>query len=252
MSLPLVKYALKAAIRDRLIISLLIVILLGCSLSIFLGSSAALEKDQFTLVFAGAGLRFVSVFGLVLFVVFFIRRSFESKDIEFLLSRPISRLSIILSYSLSFSIMAVVMSLAIALAIFSVSPHLFSFGHVVWIVSIAVENIIMVNTAMFFAMYISSAATASMATFAFYILARMMGQLIGIVDSTLVDSSGPYAMALQLVSVITPRLDLMGQTSWLLYGLDNYAMLYYSVVQGAVFSFLVICAACLDSVRRQF
>jgi len=252
MSIALFQYVLKAAIRDRLLISLFILILLGSSLAVFLGSSAVIEKDHFTLIFTAAGLRFASVFGLVLFVVFFVRRSFESKDIEFFLSRPVSRLSLIISYTLAFSFMAVILSISVAIALYAVSPHLFSMGHVVWLVSLAVENVIMVNTALFFAMYISSAASASMATFAFYILARMMGQLIGIVDSAMVDSSGPSAMALQLVSFFTPRLDLMGQTSWLVYGVKDLSMLVYAVIQGGVFSFLVICAACLDSVRRQF
>lgn len=252
MSLPLVGYALKAAIRDRLIVSLFVVFLLGASLSIFLGSSALIEKDQFTLVFAAAGLRLVCVFGLVLFVVFFIRRSFDSKDIEFLLSRPINRIQLILSYALAFSVLAILMSAALSLVVVSIVPHLTSFGTFVWAVSVCVEVIIMVHVAMFFSMYISSAATASMASFALYILGRMMGQLIGIIDSPMIESNGIYAMALQLVSVFVPRLDLLGQTSWLLYGMESYSMLIFAALQGAVFVFLILCATCLDIVRRAF
>ncbi len=252
MSFPLVKYVLMAALRDKLILSLIVILLLGSSLSIFLGSSAVTEKDQFTLIFTAAGLRFVSVLGLVLFVVFFIRRSFEGKDIEFLLSRPVGRLKIIFSYGAAFSLLAIFMTAAIGLAIYAVAPHLFGSGHFLWIASIAVENIIMVNAALFFAMYISSSATASLVTFGFYVLARMMGQLLGIVDSSLVDASGPYAMALQMVSVITPRLDLLGQTSWLLYGVDSNFNMLHVFAQGGVFTMLVLFAASLDFVRRQF
>ena len=252
MSLPLVRYVLIAAFRDKLILSLMIVLLLGSSLSVFFGSSAIIEKDQFTVVFAGASLRMVSIFGLVLFVVFFIRRSFESKDIEYLLSRPVGRLSIIFSYALAFSILSILIGLCTGIAIYSVSPHLFGYGHVVWITSIIVEAIIMVNTALFFAMYISSAASACMATLGVYVLGRLMGQLLGIADSSLVDSSGVYAMALQLVSFITPRLDLLGQTSWLIYGYDGSYGLVEAVIQGAVFSALILLATCLDFVRRQF
>ena len=252
MSLPLVKYVLTAAFRDKLILSLALVMVVGSSLAIFLGSSAIIEKDQFTVIFAGAALRIVSVFGLVLFVVFFVRRSFESKDIEYLLSRPISRLNIIFSYAFAFAILSFVIGLAVGLAIYSVSPHLFGYGHVIWIVSIIVESIIMVNIALFFAMYISSASTACMATLGVYVLGRLMGQLIGISDSALVDSTGIYAMALQLVSMITPRLDLLGQTSWLIYGYDGSYGLVEAIIQGVVFSALVLLAASLDFVRRQF
>lgn len=253
MSFPLVKYVLIAALRDRLILSLIVILFIGSSLALFLGSAAVIEKDQFTIVFAAAGLRFTSVFGLVLFVVFFIRRSFEGKDIEFLLSRPIGRLRIIFSYAAAFSLLATFMGLTVGLAVYAVSPHLFGDGHVLWIASIIVENIIMVNVALFFSMYISSSATAALVTLGFYMLARMMGQLLGITDSSLVDGGGIYAMALQMVSVIMPRLDLMGQSSWLIYGVEGSGIgLAYILGQGVVFSALVLLAASLDFIRRQF
>ncbi len=252
MSLPLVKYVLTAAVRDKLILSLTLVMLVGSSLAIFLGGSAIIEKDQFSVVFAAASLRIISVFGLVLFVVFFVRRSFESKDIEFLLSRPVSRLNIIFSYAFAFAILSFVIGIAVGGAIYSVSPHLFGYGHVIWIVTIMVESVIMVNVALFFSMYISSASSASMATLGVYVLGRLMGQLLGISDSTLVDSSGIYAMALQLVSFITPRLDLLGQTSWLIYGYDGSYGLIEAIIQGVFFSALILLATSLDFVRRQF
>ena len=252
MSLPLVKYVLMAAIRDKLVLSMLVILMVGSSLSMFLGSSAIIEKDQFSLVFAGSSLRIVSVLGLVLFVVFFVRRSFEGKDIEFLLSRPISRLNIIFSYGLAFSLLAIFMGLAVGGAIYAVAPHLFGDGHITWITSIMVEGVIMVNVALFFSMYISSSSSASMVTLGFYVLARMMGQLLGIVDSSLVDSQGLYSIILQFVSAVTPRLDLMGQSSWLIYGADSSFNILDALLQGIVFSMFILFAASLDFVRRQF
>ena len=241
-----------AAVRDKLVLSLLVIILLGSYLAVFMGSSAIIEKDQFTVIFTAASLRILLVLGLVLFVVFFVRRSFDGKDIEFLLSRPISRLNIIFSYGMAFSLIAVFMGGAVGVAIYSVAPHLFSYGHVAWILSIVIENIIMVNVALFFSMYISSSATASMVTLGFYVLARMMGQLLGIVDSSLVDSTGIYSIVLQIISIITPRLDLMGQTSWLIYGLDSSFNMLHILLQGFVFSLFVLLASSLDFIRRQF
>lgn len=252
VSLPLIRYVLIAAIRDRMLLAFLLMIVVGCSLSVFLGSAAVIEKDRFSVVFAAGGLRIASVLSLVLFVIFFVRRSFDGKDIEFLLSRPIGRVQFILSLSCGFSLQAIVISLAVGAAIFAVCPHLIAGGHYLWVASLVIENIIMANTAFFFAMYISSAATASMATAGFYILSRMIGQILGIVDSSLIDSIGPASVAMQLVSVFVPRLDLMAQTSWLLYGFDGAIGFMTVAIQGAVFSFLVICATLLDFTRRQF
>ncbi|MGH1456865.1 MAG: hypothetical protein ACRBDI_08800 [Alphaproteobacteria bacterium] len=239
--------------RDKLVLSMLVMFALGACLSLFFGSSAVIEKDQFTLVFTAGSLRILSVMGLCLFVIFFIRRSFDGKDIEFLLSRPVGRIHLILSYFVAFSILCFIMSFAVGLCLYAVSPHLFSQAHLIWLLSILVENIIMVSAALFFSMYISSAASAAMVTFGFYALARMMGQLIGIIDSSLIDSGGGLSMALQLVSVVTPRLDLLGQSSWLLYGVpyDGFGMMQI-IGQGVVFCSLVLCAACYDFSRRAF
>lgn len=253
MNTALVKYAFMAALRDKLVVSMIVVFVLGACLSLFFGSSAVIEKDQFTVIFTASSLRILSVFGLVLFVVFFIRRSFDGKDIEFLLSRPVSRPVLIFSYFIAFCVLSFVMSVAVGLCVYTVSPHLFSQAHIFWVFSIFIESVIMVSIALFFAMYFSSAANASMAALAFYALARMMGQLIGIVDSPLVDSGGGLSMALQLVSVLVPRLDLMGQSSWLIYGVSDSAFGFvHMIAQGVVFSSLVLGAACFDLCRRAF
>ena len=144
------------------------------------------------------------------------------------------------------------MGLGVGACVFAVSPHSFGYGYILWVVSIIAEIVIMANTALFFSMYISSASSATMATLGVYVLGRLMGQLLGIVDSGMVDSTGLYAMAMQMVSVITPRLDLLGQSSWLIYGVQDGYNLVYAICQGVFFSALVLWAASLDFVKREF
>ena len=253
MSWPLITYVLTAALRDRLLLSLIILLVLGASLSVFMGSSAVVEQDRFAVVFAGGGLRLASVLGLVLFVVFFVRRSFESKDVEFLLSRPVSRIQFLLSFSAAFSLLGILMGAAVGATLYALGPHLFGEGHVLWVVSLMVENVIMVNAALFFSMFLSSAATASMVAFTFYVLARMMGQILGIIDAGgQFFEFGPMSVAIQMISAVTPRLDLMAQTSWLVYGAGDEVGFSYIIMQGIVFSILIILASLLDLVFRKF
>lgn len=251
MSVALLKYFLTAALRDKLLVSMLIVLVLGSSLSVFLADSAVTEQDQFTLIYTASSLRLVSILGLVLFVIFFVRRSFDSKDIEFLLSRPLGRVQILVSYSVAFLFIAFFIGLAVGLALFGVAPHLFGLNHFFWIFSLIVEIFAMVCVSMFFAMQISSAAASAMASLSVYVLGRLMGQFLGIVDSALVDGQGAYAMALQLVSVITPRVDLLAQSTWLIYDVQFDAFLF-ACLQVFIFSLLCLAAACLDFSRRQF
>ena len=239
-----------------MLLSMIIMLVVGASLSVFLGSAAIIEQDQFILVYAGGGLRIASVVGLILFVVFFIRKSFETKDVEYLLSRPISRVQLVLSYSLAFSIIAFIVGMAVSAVIYAIGPHLFSSGHILWMVSIGVENIIMVNTALFFSMIITSAAGASMATLGFYILCRMLGQILGIVSTPPLVSDDKtneiMRMVVESISMFMPRLDLMGQTSWLIYDGAGDINLQFILLQGLVFTGLIITASLFDLVRRQF
>lgn len=253
ISLPTVGYVLQAAVRDRLILSLLIVIALGTALSVFLGSAAYIEKYQFVLVFTAGGLRILSVMGLVLFCVFFIRRSFDNKDVDYLLSRPISRTSFILSHALAFSLIAVILGAASSVAVYMAAPITFSQGHVLWGISLISELIIMANAALFFSMVLASASTSAMVVFALYILSRTIGILLGIMASGLAASPlfKGLAFVMKFISIIIPRLDLTAQTSWLVYGSGNIG-LGFICAQGLIFSGLLITAALVDLVRRQF
>lgn len=255
LSFPLVRYVLTAALRDRLVIALVLAILVGSSLSVFLGTSAIIEDAQFSLVFASGGLRFVGVMGLILFVVFYVRRSFDARDVEFLLSRPITRTGFIFSHALALSILAVAIGLAVGLGVLMIYPKILGQGgYGLWLVSITVEFIIMANASFFFAMVLSSAAASALAVFGLYILARLMGQLLGIAEAS---QGTPFFEALDGimygVSMVVPRLDLLGQTTWLIYpDMPRDIGFGFVLIQGAVYSALLICAALIDLKKRQF
>lgn len=253
ISRPLIYYVLMAAMRDRLILSLILFMTVGTCVAIFIGSSAVIEADQFALVFASTGLRLAGMMGLVLFAVFYVRRAFETKDIDFLLSRPVSRSCFIVSHAVAFSILAIGVALFAELALLLLaSRNIIIDGHVLWMLSLMVEFVIMINVALFFSMVLSSAASAAMAVAGLYILGRMMGQILGIIDEGLrVANFEIMSGVMQVVSLIVPRLDLMAQTTWLVYGPggDGPGMV---LAQGVAYTLLLIVAATIDLRRREF
>ena len=251
-SWPLIRYITTAALRDRLILSVFVLMAVGASLSIFLGSAAVNEADQFAVVFAAGGLRLAGALGLVLFIVFYLRRSFETRDVDYLLARPISRMSFLFSHSLCFMIIAGIITLFVAMAVFAIAPHIIHEGYALWVFSLWVEYVIVANVALFFAMVLPNAAASALAVFAFYVLSRMIGHLIGIADTRL-DIAGADMLnaTIDLVSLFVPRLDLMAQTTWLIYGSENFSFLFISV-QGVLFSFLALMAALVDLLKREF
>ncbi|NQZ13659.1 MAG: hypothetical protein HRT94_02375 [Alphaproteobacteria bacterium] len=255
MLVKLTSYVITAAFRDKLFLSFALLLAVGISLSIFMGSSAVTEKDQFALVFAASGLRMASVFGILLFVVFFVRRSFETRDVEYLLTRPISRFQYLLSHVMAFALIALVFAVLTAICIFVMGRESgFNSGYILWVFSFFAELVIIANVAFFFAMVLSSAVASVLITAAFYILSRLIGQILGIIDRHHYGDVFDFLEKIMLVvSMFIPRLDLMGQSGWLLYSVEQGAIGYgFVALQAVVFSCLVLSAAMIDLKRKQF
>lgn len=272
VSIPLVRFVLTAAFRDKLLTTLLLMVAAGAGVSIFLGGATVTEKASFALVFGAGGLRFLGVVGIVLFCCFYVRRCFETKEVEFLLSRPISRMSFLLSHGTAFILLAAGVSLLISTAVFFLGKPQLD-GFLLWSLSFAVECAVMAVAALFFSMVLSSAAGSALATLGLYVLARLTGMLLGIAGQP---PEGPvFAVlnnAMEAISVLIPRLDLMGQTSWLVYGVEGAGGIGFSeqagmlahklvevlglggfiTLQGALSIFIFMSAAAFDFLRREF
>lgn len=253
ISRPLIGYTLKAAMRDRLIYIMLVTFVLAISSSIFMASAAVTEKDIFASVFVAGSLRLFAVIGLLLFACFYVRRLFENREIEYLLSRPISRPAFVISIALAMSFIAVVFSLLVFAAVYwsvdggDLQPLL------LWLFSFIVELLIVVNSVIFFAMVIPSAAGAAMASLGFYVFCRMLGQLLGIADAGIDVPGGQFLnLILEFISLFMPRLDLLSQTSWLVYGVESVRDIIMTILHGFVFFVVLLCAAIFDLVRREF
>lgn len=272
ISAPLVRFVLTAALRDKLLTTLLLMVAAGGGISMFLGSATITEKAGFALVFGAGGLRFLGVIGIVLFCCFYVRRCFETKEVEFLLSRPISRISFLLSHGAAFVMLATGVSFLIAAAVFFLGkPNLG--GFILWSISFAVECSVMAVAALFFSMVLSSAAGSALATLGLYVLARLTGMLLGIAGQP---PEGPVFAVLnntmEAISVLIPRLDLMAQTSWLVYGVSGAGGIGFTeqagalahklvevmglggflTMQGLLSIFIFMSAAAFDFLRREF
>ncbi|MDE1151896.1 MAG: hypothetical protein PW788_05095 [Micavibrio sp.] len=252
--------------------TLLFMVAMGGAVSVFLGSATITEKESFALVFGASGLRFLGVLGTTLFCCFYVRRSFETKEVEFLLSRPLSRTTFLFSHATAFIALALSLAISIGLVVFFLGKPSMN-GFVVWLASLGVEYSIIAVAALFFSMVVSSASGSALCTLGFYTLARMMGTILGI--SHQAPSNAIFAVLnniAEMISIFVPRLDLMGQTSWLVYGVagsggigfteeaGNYAhmmvahlgILGFISLQGAVFIALLLAATAFDFIRREF
>src|SRR5690606_31317659 len=132
-----------------------------------------------------------------------------------------SRMTFLFSHALAFTVLALAVTAVLAFAVFFLGrPDLG--GLAIWSLSIAVENITMTTVALFFSMALSSAAGAALSALGFYVLCRLIGMLLGIAAQP--PDNVVFAVLnnlMDVVSIIIPRLDIMGQTSWLVYGMEG-------------------------------
>ena len=254
LSLPLVRFTATAIRRDRIVQLVLVLMALGVMTAMFLGGAAVTEQKAYTVAASATILRIIAVLGLVVFISFFLRRSFESREIDYLLATPLTRTKLLASFAAAFMLLALLLTAAIGICVGVLSGK-FSAGWLLWTSSAAVELMITAMITLFFACVLRSATVATLCSLGYYTLARMMGVMIGIVEAKL-DVGRPLfdfmGLVVQMLAKITPRFDLMSQSAWLVYN-DATGLAYWILpVQLVVFVLLFFVCAAFDLRRVQF
>lgn len=249
----LVAYIMATALRDRLFLAFLLLTTLAAAIGVFIGGTAVVEKHELSVVYVATATRLILVMGLVLFVCFHLRRAFESREVEMMLSRPISRANFVFAHVISFVVLALV-AVVIATVVVGLVARPEPVALLRWSTSLWLECTIMVLTAMFFALALPSAVANVLACIGFYVLARMIGLLTGIAEATSEDAVLLHfaGRVMEAISIVIPRLDLFGQTSWLVYGVGGEISFAVIALQGLVYAPLIVAAAVFDMERWQF
>lgn len=250
-----IRYVLLTATRDRLFVGLLVGILVAAYISSVLGSTAMLEPAQMTLSFTAASARVIIMVGLIVFIGFHMRSAFDAKEIDVLLSRPISRTSLLLSYWLGFIAVATLLVLP-TIAMLYVVGILNTTGYILWSLSLILESWLVVSIALFAAFTIKSGVGTVLASLAIYTISRMMGFFVAttktgmLFETEEVNFGAKWIMT--AISTIVPRLDFFAKSQWLIYGAKSYEDLWLFLMQAAVFTPLLLAATIIDFKRKQF
>ncbi len=248
--LATVKLVALTALRDRLFAAVFLALIAVASVSALFGSTALVEKLEMTVTFAAGAARIALILGLVVFVAFHTQRLYETKELEAILSRAISRTGFVLSYWLGFSALSFVFVLAAGLVLWLLVPS--PQGALLWTASLLLEALILVAVSVFAGLMLERATSTVFFTLGFYILARLIGFFVGIrLGSPGVGGTMIFERAIDIIFLFVPRIDLLGQTQWLVYGPEESALMM-PVIQCLVFLALVLSAAVFDLRRREF
>lgn len=251
-----VRYVLLTAIRDRLFAGLLVGIIFATYISSAMGSTAMLEPQQMTIAFAAAASRIIVMVGIIVFIAFHIRNAFDSREIDLLLSRPISRSTLVLSYWCGFVVVATLLCLP-AMGVIALLGILDAKGYALWCLSLVIESWLVVSLALFAAVTLKSGVVTVLTGLGFYTLSRMMGFFVAttarpgsLFENEILSLAARWTM--KVISMVIPRIDFFTKGSWLVYGYETLEALWLFLIQGAVFIPLLVAATIIDFSRKQF
>jgi ABC-type transport system involved in multi-copper enzyme maturation permease subunit len=257
----IIKYTILTATRDWLFLGLAMLLLLTFALSIFLGSTTLSEQEMTSIVYMGGISRIITIIGLVLFVCFHVRRSFENKEVELILSRPISRSNFVLSYFLGFAVLSlmVVCPIVVLFAIVGLLGYipLTKAGLLLWGISFYFETITIVALAFFSALILSSAIASVLFCFGFYFLARIFGFFLISINNPMstAKSSAISRVAekvLDYIGIVIPRFDMLTKSEWLIYNIEAPMQAFVLLSSVLLYIPFILAMALFDFSRKQF
>lgn len=239
----IINYIMRSALRSHTLRAAYILLLCSLIMCVLLGQMMLIEQSQFAVVFFANIARFLLNFGLVVFITLNIYRIYNSKELEMILSKNVSRGRFILSYYLSIMLLNVCMVLPILVVLqmmqIFVGVSINLPGLLVWTASLFIETVTISTFTLLMALLIRSSIFCLLYSGLFYIVCRIYGVFVSAIQSDLSD----FAETLRYIGIIFPRLDVLIQSEWLLYGMPPSQSL--AVPHLMVIANCLICAAFL-------
>jgi ABC-type transport system involved in multi-copper enzyme maturation permease subunit len=257
----IVKFTILTAIRDWLYIGTFVLAMLAIALSIFLGGTALSEQGFMSTAYIGGASRMILMVGLILFVCFHVRRSFDNKEIELILTKPITRINFIIAYFAGFAMLAFTLVLPFFFVFFILGKIGYIWAHTLgtflWCWSMFYEALIVMAFAFFCSLILRSAVTAVMSSFAFYFLCRIFGFFLISIHNPASLSHGTLTGRvseglLSVIGIFLPRLDMFAKSEWLVYGVENYDQYLLFLASSFVYIPFLVAIGAFDFVRKQF
>ncbi|MBI5912671.1 MAG: ABC transporter permease [Betaproteobacteria bacterium] len=251
--LPIARYTLLEALRNRLLWLALILVLAGLAFTQFLQQVAITESNQIQAALLAALVRVGSVFMLASFVVTSMVREFNDKVMELILSRPMRRSSYFFGKLAGYAALALALALisSLPLALFAPAPRV-----ALWGLSLACELLIVTAFALFCVLSLTQVISALAAVAGFYLLSRSISALQIMAANPFSDvlSLGQHVVnfVIDAIAFLLPGLDRMTQTGWLIYGAPSPSEITGVLAQTAVYVLLLCGAALFDLQRKNF
>jgi len=250
-SLTVCRYSLLEAIRSRVFLSLIPVLLAVILLAQFIGEISVTETAENQSVIAAYVLRLAAVFITCLFVVSACHRELHEKTLDIILALPIGRFVYYVGKCSGFIILALLIAFlsSLPLLLYSEPANVLPWG-----LSLFCELIIMVTLSFAFGLALVNLTLSLVFVVGFYILARTITTIQLIAMSPVMESTSVYqeitSTLIDSLALLLPDLSRFTQSAWLV-GHNPEGDVIYVITQTVIYAILLSAIALFDLYRKQ-
>jgi len=244
-------YTFLEALRNRLFLLTLTGLVCLFGIAEFAGELAITETRQIQAALVANITRWFLIITCTLFVITSMVREANDKGLELILSLPVSRTSYYFGKYCGFLLLAmVILVLSAPLLLIYSGPAVLA-G---WLLSLLCEIAIIIAVSMLCLFTFSNITIAFMVALAFYLLSRSI-EAIQLLSLSPILESESYSQQFmnQLVNLIAwvlPDLDAFTRSDWLLYGIEDNALVFV-LMQTVVYLVLLFAAGLFDLYRKE-
>jgi len=250
-ALPIARYTLLEAMRNRLLWLLLAVLAAAFAAAGFLQQVSITEAARVQGSIIAAAMRLFAVFLVAAFVVTAVIREINDKVLEVLLAKPLPRTSWLVGKCLGFAGVAAVVAIASGLPLWFFGTPV---GVAAWTASLFLELLIIVAASIFCVLTLNQVVTALAAVLGFYVLARTMAavQILAAAAGSATWRDRLTGGVIDVLAALLPSLDRMTDTAWVLDGFGGTTSAGAVIVPALVYVALLGGAAAFDLHRQNF
>ncbi len=216
------RFTLLEAWRSRWWAMALAMLAAAAGAALFTTQLAITERTQVAVSTAAPLLRLVSVAMIAMLAVASTVRELGDRTVLVVLSAPQSRVRWLLARWAGMAVVASATAAAGGLLLLAFVDRTALGDLAGWALSLAAELSLVVALSTMFAMALRQVPASLLATFALYLLARLIGTMLLLAERTPAADRGTFDVLtqhlLELLGALLPRLDLFTRTEWLIDG----------------------------------
>lgn len=251
--LTIAKFSIIEAMRNRLVLLLLLVVAISFAMVEFIGDLAITEHRITQMAILAAFLRLCSVVIVTMFVVSSTVRELQDKTLEMILAMPIHRGQYYLGKLIGFLAVAFIVAVVFGLMMMAYSPIE---SVLIWSISLFLELILVVAIGLVMLFTFNQIPPALAGVFILYAASRITTSIYLMAKYPLLSHT---TMAqkfmdgfIEMLTWLLPDLHRFTQTQWLTQATTDWSLLLPVAGQTVIFLSLLSMIALFDFYRKNF